>query len=163
MAFTSKTLTGARVKLYINNVPVGTFSSVAYDITQGAQDIFVLGSANAKEIVLTEQDTVTVTVGGFRNIGTSPFGALGMSQVKDLINKESTTLKIVDRLASDGTKNNGNNEPDVFELQDCKVIRTSMSYSARGVASMELTIRGIRFKDEQTAGLQDDDGSVSYP
>jgi transcriptional regulator of heat shock response len=164
MATQSRTLTGARVKLFINSAPVGIFSSINYTISQGAQDIFVIGSANAKEIVLLDQDTVTVTVSGFRNLGRGPFAGLGMAEVKDIINASDTTLQIIDRLdPTSGDRAAPGSESEVFELQNCKVISAGFSYSARGVATMELTIRGILFKDEKTSDVQNDDGSVTYP
>lgn len=151
MGQVASTLVGARCKLIIDQKPVGIFTNVSYGVEYGAQDIYTLGKYNAQEIVYTDMSTITVRVSGFRVMEHGPYADASIPTLQELLTHSSIELQIIDR------QNGGGNIVTVTEVRP---LGYDFDTSARGVAGLTATFRGIGVKDEEDATTQSDTASA---
>lgn len=93
----SKTLTGARAKVYVNNQLVGIFESCTWNRSYGTEAIHLLGRYSPDEIAITSSEAITLSCSGFRVVGNGVHVLPAVPKVQDLLNFEALTITVVDR------------------------------------------------------------------
>lgn len=150
----SKTMTGARAKIFVDGVLVGLFDSCTYATNVGAEAIHILGRYSPAEIAQTSYEAVTVNCSGFRIIGNGGHVLPKMPKLQDLLNLESITIAVVDRQAP------ADAEP-ILTVQNCIPINYSTGSNAKATSRIQITYMGTHASDE--SGAQDEGGAVNLP
>lgn len=150
----AKVFTGARAKVYVDNVLVGIFDSCTYAVNVGAEPIHTLGKFGAQEITPTSYEAVSVNCSGFRIIGNGGHVLPKMPKLQDLLNLETVTLAMVDRQAPAG------DEP-VMTVQNCIPVNYSTGANAKATSRIQITYLGTHASDE--SGAQDEGDAVTLP
>ena len=151
MPVTASTLTGARVKLYINQKLAGVFTSCSWGVTLDTAPMFILGRYNAAEIVYTGMDVVEINVGGFRVLRNGPHEIGSVPHLKDLLNHQEISLQLVDRQSGD----------TVMNVINVRPVSYASETSARGVQSLNIRFQGTQVMDESLPS-DEDVGAVRY-
>lgn len=150
-----KVFTGARAKVYVDNVLVGIFDSCSYSVNIGNEAIHLLGRYSADEITLTSYEAVSVNCSGFRLIGNGGHVLPKVPKLQDILNLEEITLAMTDRKAD------ANAEP-VMTVIGCKPVNYSTGAQAKSTSRIQVTYVGTRASDED--GAQDEsEGAVTLP
>jgi hypothetical protein len=147
----ARTFTGARAKVYVDNVLVGIFDSCTYAVNIGAEPVHTLGRFSPNEIVPTSYEAVTANCSGFRIIGNGGHVLPKVPKLQDLLTLESVTLAMVDR--------QGESASPVLTVQNCIPINYSTGANAKATSRIQITYLGTHASDE--SGDQDEDGSAS--
>jgi hypothetical protein len=150
----AKVFTGARAKMYVDNVLVGIFDSCSYAVNIGAEAIHILGRYSPAEITQTSYEAVTANCSGFRIIGNGGHILPKMPKLQDLLNLETVTLAMVDRQGAQ-------NDPPVMIVQNCIPINYSTGANAKATSRVQITYMGTHASDE--SGAQDEGGAVNLP
>ena len=137
----SKTMVGARAKVYVDNVLVGLFDSCNYAVNIGAEPIFVLGRYSAVEIVPTSYEAVSVNCSGFRLIGNGG-------------HFEYITLAVTDR------QGDPSDEP-IATIHNCVPVSYSTGYNGKSTSRIQISYVGTHASDE--SGAQDEGDGVTLP
>lgn len=154
MAGTPQTvMTGARAKVYVDDVLVGIFDSVNYAINIGAEPIHLLGRYSPAEITHTSYEAVTVNCSGFRLIGNGGHVLPKVPKLQDLLQLEYVTLSIIDRQQND--------QNPILTVQNCIPVSYSTGYQARQTSRIQVTYMGTHASDE--ADAQDEGDAVNLP
>jgi hypothetical protein len=148
----SKTMSGARAKVYIDNVLVGIFENCSYNKNLGTEPVYLLGRFSAAEIAITSYEVVTVNCSGFRLIGNGAHKLPKVPKLQDLLNFETITLTVIDR-QSPGTQ--------VFTVRDCVPNTEAGGYAAKALSRVQITYQGTVASDE--SGPQDEGDGVNLP
>ena len=150
----AKVFTGARAKVYVDNVLVGIFDSCSYAVNIGAEAIHILGRYSPAEITQTSYEAVTANCSGFRLIGNGGHVLPKMPKLQDLLNLESITLAMIDRQGAA-------NDPPILVVQNCLPINYSTGANAKSTSRIQITYMGTHASDE--SGAQDEGGAVNLP
>ncbi len=146
----AKTFTGARAKIYVDNVLVGIYDSCTYAINIGAEPIFTLGKFGAQEIVQTSYEPVTVNCSGFRIVGNGAHKLPKFPKLQDLLNLESVTLVMIDRQDTTGKP--------MLVVQGCIPINCATGANAKTTSRIQISYLGIKASDEE--GDQNEPGAT---
>ena len=149
----AKVFTGARAKVYVDNVLVGMFDSCSFAVNIGAEPIHILGRYSAAEIAQTSYEAVTVNCSGFRIIGNGGHLLPKVPKLQDLLNLETITLAMVDRQSTD-------NVP-IMVVQNCLPISYSTGANAKASSRIQISYLGTHAYDE--SGEQDEADAVQLP
>ena len=149
----AKVFTGARAKVYVDNVLVGMFDSCSFAVNIGAEPIHILGRYSAAEIAQTSYEAVTVNCSGFRIIGNGGHLLPKVPKLQDLLNLETITLAMVDRQSTD-------NAP-IMVVQNCLPISYSTGANAKASSRIQISYLGTHAYDE--SGEQDEADAVQLP
>jgi len=149
----AKVFTGARAKVYVDDILVGIFDSCTYAVNVGAEPIHILGRYSPSEITQTSYEAVTVNCSGFRIIGNGGHVLPKMPKLQDLLNLETITLAMVDRQKED-------NVP-IMVVQNCIPINYSTGANAKASSRIQVTYMGTHVFDE--SGEQDEGDGVNLP
>ena len=147
----AKTFTGARAKIYVDNVLVGLFESCSYSVNISAEPIHTLGRYGAQEIVPNSYEAITVNCSGLRIIDQSEFVLPKMPKLQDLLNLESVTLSITDRQTGE----------NIMTVIGCVPVSSSGGYQTKSTSRIQITYMGIKYEDE--SGTQDEGDATSLP
>lgn len=150
----AKVFTGARAKVYVDNVLVGIFDSCNYAVNVGAEAIHILGRYSPAEIAQTSYEAVTVNCSGFRVIGQGGHILPKMPKLQDLLQLETVTLAMVDRQSA------ANAEP-IMTVQNCIPVNYSTGANAKATSRIQITYMGTHASDE--SGAQDEGDAVNLP
>lgn len=150
----AKVFTGARAKVYVDNILVGIFDSCTYAVNIGAEAIHILGRYSPAEITQTSYEAVTANCSGFRIIGNGGHVLPKMPKLQDLLNLETVTLAMLDRQGAQ-------NDPPVMIVQNCIPINYSTGANAKATSRVQITYLGTHASDE--SGAQDEGGAVNLP
>lgn len=158
----AKVFTGARAKVYVDDILVGIFDSCNYAVNIGAEAVHILGRYSPAEIVQTSYEAVAAQCSGFRLIGNGGHVLPKVPKLQDLLNLETITLAMVDRQAPDGVNNiNPDNRP-VMTVQNCIPISYSTGAAGKATSRIQITYLGTHASDE--SGDQDEGpGGVALP
>jgi len=149
----AKVFTGARAKVYVDDILVGIFDSCTYTVNVGAEPIHILGRYSPSEITQTSYEAVTVNCSGFRIIGNGGHVLPKMPKLQDLLNLETITLAMVDRQKEDNTP--------IMVVQNCIPINYSTGANAKASSRIQVTYMGTHVFDE--SGEQDEGDGVNLP
>lgn len=149
----AKVFTGARAKVFVDNVLVGIFDSCSYAVNIGAEPIHVLGRYSPAEITQTSYEAVSVNCSGFRIIGNGGHVLPKVPKLQDLLQLEYVTLSMVDRQATD-------NQP-IMTVQNCIPVNYATGANAKSTSRIQITYIGTHASDE--AGDQDEGDAVNLP
>ena len=149
----AKVFTGARAKVYVDDILVGLFDSCTYAINVGAEPIHILGRYSPAEITQTSYEAVTVNCSGFRIIGNGGHVLPKFPKLQDLLQLETITLAMIDRQSTD-------NKP-IMAVQNCIPINYSTGANAKATSRIQVTYLGTHHFDE--AGEQDEGDGVNLP
>lgn len=150
----AKVFTGARAKVYVDNILVGIFDSCTYAVNIGAEAVHILGRYSPAEITQTSYEAVTANCSGFRIIGNGGHVLPKMPKLQDLLNLETVTLAMIDRQGAQ-------NDPPVMIVQNCIPINYSTGANAKATSRVQITYLGTHASDE--SGAQDEGGAVNLP
>lgn len=150
----AKVFTGARAKVYVDNVLVGIFDSCTYAVNIGAEAIHILGRYSPAEITQTSYEAVTANCSGFRIIGNGGHLLPKVPKLQDLLNLDTITLAMIDRQGEQ-------NDPPVMVVQNCIPISYSTGANAKATSRIQVTYMGTHASDE--SGAQDEGGAVNLP
>ena len=149
----AKVFTGARAKVYVDDVLVGIFDSCTYAVNIGAEPVHILGRYSPAEIAQTSYEAVTVNCSGFRVIGNGGHILPKVPKLQDLLQLETVTLAMVDRQSTD-------NVP-IMNVQNCIPINYSTGANAKATSRIQVTYLGTHASDE--SGQQDEGSGVNLP
>ena len=149
----AKVFTGARAKVYVDNVLVGIFDSCSYAVNIGAEAIHILGRYSPAEIAQTSYEAVTANCSGFRIIGNGGHLLPKVPKLQDLLNLEGVTLAMIDRQDTSNTP--------VMVVHNCLPINYSTGANAKATSRIQVTYLGTHAADE--SGAQDEGGAVNLP
>ena len=147
----SKVVTGARVKMYVNNQLVGIFETVSYNVNIGTEPIHILGRYSPDEITPTSYEAVTLSCGAFRIVGQGPHVLPAVPKLQDLINLDGVVLSVVDRQSG----------KTILTAVGCVPTGYSGNQNSRATSRFSVNYTGLRLSDE--AGDQDEGGAVNLP
>lgn len=151
----AKVFTGARAKVYVDNVLVGIFDSCSYAVNIGAEPIHILGRYSAAEITQTSYEAVTVNCSGFRIIGNGGHVLPKVPKLQDLLQLETVTLAMTDRQESDPKK------ALIMTVQNCIPISYNNGANAKATSRIQISYLGTHAFDE--SGEQDEADAVQLP
>lgn len=149
----SKVFTGARAKVYVDDILVGIFDSCSYAVNIGAEPVHILGRYSPAEITQTSYEAVTVNCSGFRIIGNGGHILPKVPKLQDLLNLETITLAMLDRKSTDNTP--------IMVVQNCIPINYSTGANAKATSRIQVTYLGTHAFDE--SGEQDEGDGVNLP
>lgn len=149
-----KVFTGARAKVYVDNVLVGLYDSCSYSVNIGTEAIHLLGRYSPDEITVTSYEAVTVNCSGFRLIGNGGHILPKVPKLQDLLNLEYITLSMTDRKSA-------NNAEPVMTVVGCVPVSYSTGANAKATSRIQVTYMGTRASDE--SGAQDEGDAVTLP
>lgn len=138
-----KTMTGARAKVFVDDVLVGLFDSCSYAVNVGAEPIHILGRYSASEIAQTSYEAVTVNCSGFRLVGNGGHLLPKMPQLQDLLQLEGIRISITDRQS-----NEKGSPQEIMNVINCVPISYSTGYQARATSRIQITYLGTIASDE---------------
>jgi hypothetical protein len=138
----TKTLTGARAKIYVNNALVGIFETCSYSASFGTEPIHILGAFGPQEIVINSQEAISITCGGFRLAGQGPTLLPAVPKLADLLTFESVQIVIVDRQTG----------VNILVASGCVPTSYSGSHNARATSRISITYSGLHITDENSVG-----------
>jgi len=148
----SKVVTGARAKVYIDNVLVGIFESVSVSNSTGVEAIHLLGRYTPDEIAITSKEAVNITASGFRVVGNGKTVLPKVPKIQDLLGFNPFTMAIVDRQTGQTMET----------ILGVVPTTDNTNYNAKATSRININYMGIRASDE--AGAQDEGaGAVSLP
>jgi len=147
----SKTLTGARAIVKVDNNVVGIFESCTYGVNIGTEPIHILGRFSPDEIVPTSYEAVTINCSGFRVVGQGVHKLPKMPKLQDLLGLGPVQITIVDR--RDTTK-------PIMTAVGCIPNSYNTGVNARTTSRISITYVGIRIYDEES-GQDESDGATS--
>lgn len=150
----AKTMTGARAKVYVDNVLVGIFDSCNYAVNVGAEPIHLLGRFSPSEITPTSYEAVAVNCSGFRLVGNGGHILPKFPKLQDLLNLEHVTLAVVDRQSP------ANAEP-IMKVFGCVPVSYATGYNAKSTSRIQISYLGVAAADE--SGAQDEGDAVNLP
>jgi len=151
----AKVMTGARAKVYVDNVLVGLFDSCSWSVNIGAEPIHILGRYSAAEITQTSYEAVTVNCSGFRLIGNGGHILPKVPKLQDLLNLETITLAMTDRQEEDPSK------ALIMTVQNCIPVSYSTGANAKSTSRIQISYLGTTHSDE--SGAQDEGDGVQLP
>jgi hypothetical protein len=149
-----KVFTGARAKVFVDNVLVGLFDSCSYSVNIGSEAIHLLGRYSPDEITVTSYEAVTVNCSGFRLIGNGGHILPKVPTLQDLLNLEYITLSMTDRKAA------ASSEP-IMTVVGCVPVSYATGAQAKATSRIQVTYIGTRASDE--SGAQDEANAVTLP
>jgi hypothetical protein len=164
------TLHGARVIVGVMQADgktseIGVFNSCNYSVGITVTPVEVLGSFLPVELVQTSRDAIQVTCSGFRILNQGAYSQNKVPTVADLLRYDGITLTIYDRQKQ--TKPGAPIRDKIFSVIGAKCTGYRTTYSAKGIADLEITYMGIVETDETdvdgTGSAQKDNGAVIYP
>lgn len=148
----SKVVTGARAKVYIDNVLVGIFESCTVSNSTGVEAIHLLGRYTPDEIAITSKEAVNVSCSGFRIVGQGKHVLPKVPKIQDLLGFEPFTMTIVDRQTGETMET----------ILGVVPTTDNTNYNAKATSRVNINYIGIRASDE--SGAQDEGtGAVSLP
>lgn len=154
MAGTPQTvMTGARAKVYVDDVLVGIFDSCSYSVNVGAEPQHILGRYSPAEITHTSYEAVSVNCSGFRLIGNGGHVLPKMPKLQDLLQLQYVTLSVIDRQQSD--------DNPIMTVYNCIPVSYSTGYQAKQSSRIQITYLGTHASDED--GEQDEGDAVNFP
>lgn len=145
----AKTFSGARAKIFVDDVLVGMFDSVSYGSNVGAEPIHTLGKFGPQEIVPTSYEAIQVQCSGFRIIGQGAYVLPKMPKLQDLLNLESVTISVTDRQTGS----------TIMTVVGCIPTSYSSGHSAKATSKFNITYMGTKLEEEN--GSQDEGGTGS--
>ena len=150
----AKVFTGARAKVYVDDVLVGIFDSCTYAVNIGTEAIHTLGKFSPQEITPTSYEAVAVNCSGFRIIGNGGHVLPKMPKLQDLLNLETVTLAMIDRKAA-------TSDDPAMTVVNCVPANYSTGANAKATSRIQITYIGTHHSDE--AGAQDEGDAVNLP
>lgn len=147
----TKVLTGARVKMYVNNQLVGIFETVSYNVNIGTEPIHILGRYSPDEITPTSYEAVSLSCGAFRIVGQGPHVLPAVPKLQDLLNFDSVVLSVVDRQTGE----------TILTAIGCVPTGYNGNHNARATSRVSINYTGLRLSDE--SGDQDEGDAVNLP
>lgn len=147
-----KILSGARVKMYVDNILVGIFENVSYGVNLGLEPVHTLGRYSPNEIVINSVEAITVNCGAFRVVGNGPHTLPKFPKVQDLLNYESITLALIDRQSG----------KTIMSVIGCVPASYNETHNARTTGRFSLVFTGIRASDEE-GDQSESAGAVELP
>lgn len=146
-----KVMTGGRAIISVNNLAVGIFESVTYNLQIGTEAIHILGRFSPDEITVTSQEAVTLTCAGFRVIGNGPYVLPAVPTLQDLLSIEGATITVVDRQTNQ----------TILTVIGAIATGYSGNFNAKATSRITINYTGLRFYDE--SGAQDEAGATDLP
>jgi len=150
----AKVFTGARAKVFVDEILVGVFDSCNYAVNVGAEAIHILGRYSPAEIAQTSYEAVTVNCSGFRLIGNGGHVLPKMPKLQDLLTLNSVVLSMSDRQADPG-------DPPIMVVLNCIPVNYSTGANAKSTSRIQITYMGTHASDEK--GPQDEGDAVNLP
>lgn len=148
----SKTVTGSRAKVFVDNQLVGIFESCTVANSTGTEAIHILGRYTPDEIAITSKEAVNVTCAGFRVVGNGKHVLPKVPKVQDLMGFSPFTITVVDRQTGQTMET----------ILGCVPSSDNTNYNAKATSRVNITYLGIRASDE--SGAQDEGtGATSLP
>jgi len=148
----SKTLTGARCKMYVDNQLVGIFETVSYSSNYGTEPIHLLGRYSAAEIVITSAEAVTINASGFRIVGQGVHVLPKVPKVQDLLNFEAITLAVEDRQTGQV----------ILTALGCVPNAYNGNHNARATSRVSVSYTGLIAQDE-SGSQSESPGATELP
>jgi hypothetical protein len=168
----TKVLTGARAKIYVNNVLIGIFETCTYNMSIGTEPIHLLGRYSAAEITPTSYEAVTLSCSGFRVIGAGPYGGSpsavnpsgqpgesgnplngpSVYMLQDLLNLTGVTIAIVDRQTG----------VNILTAMGCVATGYNGNHNARATSRITINYTGLVLSDE-SGNQSEGTGAVDLP
>ena len=131
------TLTGAAVKVLINNAAIGQIQSVNYTVDTGDYEIYGVDSFIPQEIAPGRYQ-ITGNMSGVKVINDGGLQSRGIRDTfKNILSGNYISIRITDRVSGE----------EIMFIPQAKVISEQISMQAKGVVKFSFNFRG-------TIGLQ---------
>lgn len=147
----SKTLTGARAVISVDNQVVGIYESCTYGLNYGVEPIHILGKFGPDEIVVTSYESITVQCSGFRVIGSGAHTLPKVPKLQDLLNLGAVNISIRDRQTG----------ALMMSASGCVPTSYNTGVNAKATSRVQITYVGTKIHDED--GDQEEAGATSLP
>lgn len=144
MGIKAKTFHGSRCQVAINGKIVGIFNSMEYGQAFTSDEVSILGKESTAEIVITGQETVQVTLSGYKAIGNGPHVAASVPKLQEILQHEDVTLTAFDRTTGE----------TVCTIVGFRPLGYNTGVAAKQLATLQVMGKGLRIMDE--SGDQDD-------
>jgi len=152
---TSKIFTGARAKVFVDNVLVAIYDNCSYQVQVGVQPAFLLGRYSAAEITQTSYEVVSVNCSGFRIIGNGGHVLPKFPKLQDLLNLQYITLTMTDRQAGASAK-------PILTVENCVPVSYGTGASAKSNSRINISYLGTVASDEDGNNTESA-GAVNLP
>jgi hypothetical protein len=144
----AKVYTGAKAKIFVDNVLVGIFDSCSYSVNVGAEPIHILGRFGPAEITPTSAEAVTVSCTGFRIIGNGGHVLPKFPKLQDLLQLESVRLDVITR--------DGSATLPIMSVFNCIPVSYSTGVNAKSTSRINISYLGTSSSDESGASNEGD-------
>lgn len=133
MSRPSVVLTGALVRVYINNRLYKEAQSVQYTLDSGEHEIYGIDSPFPQEIAST-RSTVTGSISGLRvrfSGGLQSYNAKPL--ITDLVKAEYISIRIQDRVSGE----------DILFVPNAKISQQTFQAAAKGTVKLNFNFKGL--------------------
>lgn len=148
----AKTLTGQRAIVYVNNAPVGIFTSLSYDYSLSLVPIDILGRSSPAELVHTGQAPINITASGWRVLGASPTAIAAVPQLQDLLTVGYVEFVVYDRETN----------TRMARIHSVKSTGYSTGFTAKSALEVTCHYMGLLADDEST-NMSEAPGAADLP
>ena len=148
----AKVLTGARAKVFVDDVLVAIYESCSYGANIGVEPIHTLGRFSAHEITPTSYEAVVVNCSGFRIVGNGVHTLPKVPKVQDLLNLENVKLSVSDRRTGE----------NIMTVVGCVGNAYNSNLQARATTRVQVTYTGTILSDED-GGQSEGQDAVELP
>lgn len=145
----TKTMTGGRAVVSVDNKVVGIFESCTYGANISVEPIHLLGRYGPAEITQTAYEAIAINCSGFRVIGNGAHTLPKFPKLQDLLNLGPVTISIRDRQTGEL----------IMTAVGCIPTSYNTGVNARQTSRIQVTYTGTKLVDE--AGDQDEGGSAT--
>lgn len=148
----SKTMSGHRAKIFVDNQLVGLYDSVSYGENIGMEPVFILGRTSAAEIVELSYEAIQVDCSGFRIIGEGVHRLPRFPKLQDILGLGEITLAVTDRESGE----------TVATIIGCKPMRNGQGHNAKQTSRIQVSYMGLILSDED-GDSQEAAGAADLP
>lgn len=148
----AKVMTGARAKVFVDDVLVAIYESCSYGANVGVEPIHTLGRFSAHEITPTSYEAVVVNCSGFRIVGNGVHTLPKVPKVQDLLDLDSVKLSVSDRQTGE----------NIMTVTGCVGNAYNSNFQARATTRVQVTYTGTILSDEE-GGQSEGNDAVELP
>lgn len=148
----TKTMTGGRAVVSVDNVVVGIFESCTYGANISVEPIHILGRFGPAEITPTSYEAVAINCNGFRVISNGAHVLPKFPKLQDLLNLGPVTISIKDRQTG----------ALIMTAIGCIPVSYSSGVNARATSRLSVNYTGLKVTDE-SGDQEEGNGAASLP
>ncbi len=135
-----KILGGARMIVYIDGLPVGSFNTISWGLTYDAQTAYILGRSSAAAIEYTGMEPINVSASGWRIMDAGPHQVASIPALDNLLKSGYLELALIDRVSGKA----------IGKIHSCRALGYNTSAATKSLMEVNYNFIGMLLADENT-------------